>query len=130
VSFAPGATSLCVRMTVDERRRGSRATLALLRSCYGVARLFGAEFNLIYCAPRLEPFFARLGYRQHAPAFDDPEVGRRIPMTLVMEDVAHIRAVHSPFAAVAASLPNSPAAADWFAAAFPTSDAPACAAGA
>ena len=77
-----------------------RRTLILgkfLNAVYRYCRNLGIKLDFCYCAPSLVHLYEYLGYRQYSDNFTDFEVGYRVPLLLVSEDLKHLQAVHSPF---------------------------------
>jgi N-acyl-L-homoserine lactone synthetase len=111
--FDPSTWSISLRLMIERRRR-LQVLLPLLQSVYAVGRTFGSRFNFLYCSPHLVHFFQRLGFRQHASAYEDEEVGLRIPMVLVLEDTEHMERVRSPFLEEARKRENSLETSLWF----------------
>ncbi len=111
--FPPSTWSITLRLMIEQRWR-AKLILPIIESLYPISRFFGSKFNFIYCAPHLVPFFQRLGFRQHAAAYEDQEVGVRVPMVLLLEDIAHMEHVRSPFTEAARKWGTSRETAVWF----------------
>ncbi|MBM3270304.1 MAG: cyclic nucleotide-binding domain-containing protein [Candidatus Sericytochromatia bacterium] len=115
---APERFAFASRFMVRRDFRGSigahRLTLAALDT------VLAADVRLCfcYCAPYLVSFYEQLGFRRYTDNFND-ELGYRVPMVLVLFDLAHLRAVHSP---LQERMPPHPHGEDWesyFARRFP-----------
>lgn len=123
--FPDGALSFSSRLMIAKDMRGSMALHLLLTAAYESGVENGILFDFCNCAPNLVGMYEHLGCRQFSDNFADPEVGYRVPMVLLFKDMAHLRAVRSPFSRKLRSYPrevweNEPSA-SWFAERFPVS---------
>jgi CRP-like cAMP-binding protein/predicted GNAT family N-acyltransferase len=117
--FQPEAVSLSSRLMVAQPWRGSAVLGSLLLELYRYSRERGIRFNFLNCAPSLLDLYEQMGYRRYADGFIDPDVGYRIPMVFMAEDVDYMKQVHSPFYRLARKLPGSTADSLWFEQKFP-----------
>jgi N-acyl amino acid synthase FeeM len=113
-TFSSGAFSYTSRMMIAPAWRRSRALVALVEKAYQLMRARVIRFDFINCAPHLVPFFERMGHRRYKPAFIDPDVGYRVPMVLLLEDLEHLLLVRSPLVREARRWKNDPDIACWF----------------
>lgn len=92
----PAATSVCTRLMILPKYRGS--TLATRLSCasfdFGLDR--GIVWNFLDCNDHLVGFFARMGYERTHSAVHE-EYGRVNVMRLNIRDYAHLKATGSIF---------------------------------
>jgi|SRR5579884_590546 len=123
-AFDPRVFSFASRLVVRPERRSSLVCLNLCKASYEYARRNGVIFNFCHCEPRLIDFYLRLGYRAYRQAFTDPELGLRIPLALVLDDIAHLSAVRSPFLDLARQYQNCAGHSDWFHQTFPALHVP------
>lgn len=117
--FPPGCLSFCSRLMVHKDHRYTAIALALSTAAYEIGRERGTQFNFAHCAPRLVKLFERMGFRQYAQSFEDVAAGEQVPLVLVIEDIAHLKATSSPFLPKALALPNNNSTGVWFARQFP-----------
>lgn len=121
VDFKPEELSLTSRLVVAPDGRPGQLTAVLLGAAYKVARNMGSRFDFTSCPPPLVPLFERLGYRRYADNFVDEDEVYQVPLVLLMDDVAHLRYVGSPFAKLALEYENPADAGQWFERTFPDS---------
>lgn len=112
--YAPEALGFSSRLMLAPAWRGSMVLNALLASLFRRGREAGALFDFINCAPSLIELYEQLGYRRYTDGFVDEDVGYRVPLVLVLDDVEHMRAVHSPFMRLPVPIASDPAIPAWF----------------
>lgn len=112
--FSPRYLSFTSRMMVAPKFRRSAVTAALATAAYRLGRENGIEFDFIHTEPALVPFFMRLGHRMYKDDFVDPELGRRTPLVLVLEDAEHMRNCGSPFSRCTRMISKPSRAVPWF----------------
>ncbi len=117
--FPSSEFSFCGRLFVMPSHRGTPALLELVRFAFERAQVKGTYFDFIFCNPHLVRMYEALGYRRYRPYFEDPGLGFQVPMVFVVDDVAHLQAIHSPVAHLANSRKSSPEYVDWFNDSFP-----------
>jgi len=98
-SFHPSATSICTRLMVAPRLRGTSLALRLCQAGYEFGLRHGIRYNFVDCNDRLTCFFERLGYRFQGPA-EHPEYGVGNVMRLDLLDRPHLAQMRSPFLVV------------------------------
>lgn len=113
-AFSKSVLSVSTKLMVAPAYRNSATVGAIVLAAYQNARDQGVQFDFLYAAPWLVPFYTNLGYRRYTHHFLDPDVGLQIPQVLVLEDIEHLRTVRSPFCRKARQYANSSIAADWF----------------
>jgi len=118
-SFPATSISFCSRLMVHKDHRSSAIAAHLSTAAYQLGRDRGVQFNFVHCVPRLLRLFERMGFRQYKQHFQDAEVGEQVPLVLVVEDIEHLKAIGSPFVAIALALPNNNRTSLWFASQFP-----------
>jgi len=94
---------ICVveRLMVDERHRGSSATLRMYKEVMQFVLKNEVEAVFLDCEPhQLNPYM-KLGFRPFAKTCSYPGVGLAIPMVLISGDYQHLQSVGSPFALLA-----------------------------
>ncbi len=117
--FSPSSLSFSSRLVVAPEWRGHAVLARLLYTGYEYGRERGVQINFCNCAPALLQLYERLGYRRYKANFTDSDVGYRIPLLLICEDVEHFQTVRSPFLRLSKKWTNSPESAQWFCTTFP-----------
>lgn len=117
--FGLDALSFGSRLMIAPSWRGTRALGRLLSELYSLGRKQRACFNFVHCAPGLVDFYEQLGYLRYSDGFMEGDLGYRVPMVFVIEDVAHMRAVRSPLYRLARRYDNNEVASHWFHQKFP-----------
>ncbi|MBD3887547.1 cyclic nucleotide-binding domain-containing protein [Phormidium tenue FACHB-886] len=118
-AFPTETISFSSRLMVAPQWRNSAVLGMIVMEFYRDARARNLQFDFSHAAPWLVPFYENLGYRRYVDNFFDEDAGLQIPMVLLMEDVEHLRAVHSPFYRVARKASNASTAKNWFNQEFP-----------
>jgi len=89
---------VATRLAVLREYRQSPAALLLAVKSFEVALTrLGSLLSVIVCEPNLFPMYRRLGYRPLDRIFLSPWGGYRLPLFLVLHDLTHLKACHSPF---------------------------------
>jgi predicted GNAT family N-acyltransferase len=117
--FPSSHFSFSGRLLILPVHRGSRGLLDLIRYAYELGRSAGSQFDFISCNPHLVRFYEMMGFRRYRAYYEDPGLGFQVPMVLVSNDLPHLQAIRSPFAAIAARSPSDLSPARWFVDAFP-----------
>ena len=76
----------------------------LFDAVYATGMTHGARLCFATCAPALLRMFRRVGFREYLAPIVDPYLGLRHRILLVMDDLAHLERVHSPFLPTALQL--------------------------
>lgn len=92
---------VCSRLAASPDCRDSTARRAAFAFIYEHGFRRGARLCFATCAPGLLPLFIRYGFREYAPPFRDAVAGPLHRTLLVMDDIARLRRIHSPFVAQA-----------------------------
>ena len=92
-------TSMTTRLMIERGRRGSMLALHLAAALFERGIALNVETDYIDCNAHLLPFFEHLGYRR-LRMIHHPDYGGVTLMRLDVGDVAHLRRVGSPLAAV------------------------------
>ncbi len=100
----PQGISICSRLAVLRRCRGTRVAGLLFREIYTVGIQTGTILSFAACASRLRPLFDRYGFREYIDPWDDPVVGRLHRLVLVLDDLEYLERVKSPFLEIAHAL--------------------------
>jgi hypothetical protein len=116
------ALSFSDRLLVGPAWRKSKIPAVLMGAAYKLLRKQGVLFDFCRCPPALIGLFQKLGYRRYAKNYVDPEAGLQAPMVLVLDDLPHLVAMNSPFAAQARAYANRDDAAQWFRREFPDAE--------
>lgn len=95
---------VCSRLAVHPECRDMTVRRELFDAVYEAGMNRGIRLCFAMCAPALLRMFLRVGFREYAPTVMDPHLGLRHRILLVMDDLAHLQRVHSPFLAVARRL--------------------------
>lgn len=98
--------------------RGSGVHFILAQKSYEFFQENRVQFGFLICNHYLIPFHEHHGYQRYGQSFTDSVVGLVAPLALLVEDVHHLRAVHSPFVAMAQRKTNKQVS-NWFHAEFP-----------
>lgn len=112
--------ALSTKLAVQSEYRNSTILYLLLAKAYEIARQKKIQFNFGGANSCMLPLYEQMGYRQYTKNFTDPGYGLLIPLVMVIEDIEHFRAVHSPFYRLGRNLPNNPLAARLFEEKFPS----------
>ncbi|MDP6564348.1 MAG: cyclic nucleotide-binding domain-containing protein [Alphaproteobacteria bacterium] len=107
------------RLAVAEAWRSSRVPALLTAAAFKLARSSGARFDFTHCPPALIGLYEKMGYRAYSGNFLQSEVGLQVPMILVMDDIAHLTSLNSPFAQLALQYKLDQATTAWFHKTFP-----------
>lgn len=90
---------VCVveRLMVDEKHRGSSATLRMYKEvmCFVFKKRIEAIF--LDCEPHHLNSYLKLGFRPFAETYSYPGIGLVVPMVLICGDYRHLKKVGSPF---------------------------------
>ena len=113
--YGDNSISITGKLMIDAKKRNSPALGILLCNVYRYGRERGVKFDFCNCAPSLVQLYEMLGYRRYKDSISDPDVGYRIVLVNVLEDIQHLRFVKSPFYRLAQSLNNQTDTSDWFA---------------
>lgn len=116
-----GRESICLvgRLALTPSCRSGTALARLCLKAYEDGRKRNLKVAISDCSPYLLPLYTRLGYRCYGDVINDPLYGPKLPILLLLEDAAYFSAIRSPFAKIAAKLPVTTSATDWFNKAFP-----------
>src|SRR5690606_17775092 len=97
--WGENALSFSDRLLVGAAWRRSAIPAVLMGAGYKLLRRQGVRFDFCRCPPALIGLFQKLGYRRYAKNYVDREFGLQTPMVLVLDDIAHLVEMNSPFAA-------------------------------
>ena len=97
LAFNPASLGLSGTLMIDPKKRNSSALGILLGSAYKYGRERGVQFDFCNCAPSLVQLYEMLGYRRYKENITDEDVGYRVPLVNVLEDVQHSQFIQSPF---------------------------------
>ncbi|MBM3951019.1 MAG: cyclic nucleotide-binding domain-containing protein [Rhodospirillales bacterium] len=107
--------------------RQTKAFAYLLEAAYRDGRDKGAWLDFVHCTPALVALYEVMGFRRFKPNIADPDVGLRIPVALVADDVEHLKRTRSPLARFAADYANDSEHGRWFTSTFVEYAQPSCA---
>jgi CRP-like cAMP-binding protein/predicted GNAT family N-acyltransferase len=107
------------RLLIMPAHRGGRGLLNLIRYAFSWGRSVGARFDFIFCNPHLVRFYELMGWRRYCAYFEDAGLGFQVPLVLVVDDIPHLNAIRSPFAAIAPTYPTDSFHSKWFVDTFP-----------
>lgn len=111
--------SISSKLMIAPRLRNSPALGQLLINAYSYTRNRGVKFDFCNCSSSLIQLYECFGYRRYKESINDNDVGYRIPLVCVLEDVEHLKLVNSPFYRVVKAFENPKETGDWFAKNFP-----------
>ena len=103
------AVQFTAALIVAPAWRGTRALGQLLTVAYEKGRENGIWLDFIHCAPSLVALYEAMGYRRFRHDVLETDVGLRIPLALVADDVEHLTRARSLFARLARRFENDPA---------------------
>ncbi len=94
--------NVCVieRLMVDEKHRGSSATLRMYKELMRFVLEQGIEAVFLECEPNQLTAYMKLGFRPLATTRSYPGVGLAVPMVLISGDYHYLQQIGSPFAAL------------------------------
>lgn len=98
--------SFTSRLMVTRDKRGSHTLAQLLGFAYEYSIRQGARLDFCHCQPSLVQVYQHLGYRRYKENFVDPDMGYRVPMVLLGQDIEHLKLIRSPFLRVLRRLGN------------------------
>jgi hypothetical protein len=93
--------SICSRLAVLPEHRGRIVSSLLFSEIYRYGLSRNTQLCFEACVPSLLPIFRRYGFREYLPPFLDPIVGKLHRMVLVLDDLAYLERVRSPFLRIA-----------------------------
>ncbi len=96
-----GNISICSRLAVLPEHRGRIVSSLLFSEIYRYGLSRNTQLCFEACAPSLLPIFRKYGFREYYPPYLDPIVGLLHRMVLVLDDLAHLERVRSPFLQIA-----------------------------
>ncbi len=117
--FDPAYLCFTDHMVIGDRWRGSQAPALMTAAAFKLARGCGAHFDFTYCPPALVGLYEKIGYRSYSGYNLEGGEGLQVPMVLVMDDVAHMHSINSPFTALAMLKTPDQSVVGWFASKFP-----------
>jgi CRP-like cAMP-binding protein len=117
--FPESSFSFSSRLMVVPEFRGSTVVPRMLMKAYEEGWKRGTRFNFCFCRPRLIELYERLGFIRYKDNILEPAQGYMVPMILLNEDAAHLKAVHSPFYRICRANSPSQETAAWFDEQFP-----------
>jgi hypothetical protein len=93
---APHELHFYSRLVIPDETVPNRHLIRILARCYVMQLCCGARFTFARAAPRLIPFFKKLGFTAYGPVWNDPIAGQQACVVGLPRDVAHLRTVGSP----------------------------------
>jgi predicted GNAT family N-acyltransferase len=120
-AFPNRALSFSSRFMVAPEYRSSSVAGAIVIEAYRLAREQGIQFDFSHASPWLVPFYENMGFRRYADNFVDADAGLQIPLVLLLEDIPHLKAVHSPMYRLARHTQSQGNTRDWLMQTFPQS---------
>lgn len=102
------------RLMLAPKWRNSLILARFLNYCYDYLRQIDTKIDFCYCAPHLVSLYEQLGYRQYKDNIIDPDVGYRVPLLLILDDINHLQSVRSPFHRMALKWDNRNDVLEWF----------------
>lgn len=117
--FSASSLTQTSRLMVAPNWRRSKILGRFLNHVFEAGVGSGSKLDFCYCAPCLVRLYEYLGYRQYKENFVDPDVGYRIPLVLVGDDLDHLENVRSPLLRIAKKHIEKTEVAPWFRERFP-----------
>lgn len=99
--FCPETISVCSRLAVNARFRDNRARELLFETIYDVGLARSTCLCFATCAGRLLRLFHSYGFREYVPTVIDAAAGELHRTVLVLDDLAHLEKICSPFLKIA-----------------------------
>jgi len=93
--------SVCSRLAASPEHRHIRVRELLFESIYEHGLDRNTRLCFATCAPILLRMFSKYGFREFVAPIEDPVVGTLHRTLLVLDDVAHLERVRSPFLEIA-----------------------------
>lgn len=90
--------SIVTRLMVDKSYRGTAIVVRFFIACYQFALDHGTEVSFMDCNDHLVKLFERIGWKHYRGKITHEEYGEVTPMRLDLHDIAHFRALRSPYA--------------------------------
>ncbi len=101
------------RLAVDRSRRGGLCMLKLLERAFEDGRRRGIRATFFDCSPYLLSMYESLGAIRSADAFNDPVLGFKLPVVMMLGDVEYFREVGSPYLRIAQQYPRDNDLREW-----------------
>lgn len=89
------------KLMVTPAYRSSPVLYLLIAKCYELACHSQVQFAFVTCNLHLLRLYEQMGFQRYSKNFVDPGYGLLSPTVLLMNDLQHLRAVHSPFFRIA-----------------------------
>ncbi|CAN2039263.1 putative GNAT family N-acetyltransferase [Candidatus Magnetomoraceae bacterium gMMP-15] len=106
------------KLAIHQEWRGTNVLGKLFMAAYNYTRENGYRFVFGYCAPELVNLYEHTGFRRYKENIVIPNLGYRVPMVIVTEDIDYLKSIRSPFIRIARKYENPSETADWFAKEF------------
>jgi predicted GNAT family N-acyltransferase len=90
--------SIVTRLMVDKSYRGTAMIVRFFSACYQFALERETEVSFMDCNDHLVKLFERIGWKTYKGKVNHEEYGLVTPMRLDLHDIAHFRAMKSPYA--------------------------------
>ena len=84
------------RLMVRKEHRGSMVPVEFFAHIARFSIAQGARLTFCDCQPHLLNLYTMIGYRTYATTYNDIMMGLLVPLVVVVEDLAHFRAIGSP----------------------------------
>ncbi len=116
-----GLDSICTtsRFMVDRSLRNGKVVFKLIRAAYSHALENGARLNFGDCSPHMIPFYEHMGYRRYTSGFNDSHFGYKIPILMLLRDLAFMGDVRSILLRLAKDCSDDEEARRWFEQTYP-----------
>jgi len=99
--FDPARIAVASRMAAHPAYRHGAVRRLLFESLYSRGLALQTELCFVACAPALLPLYRRYGWREYVAPIEDPIVGARHRMLLVLDDIEYLERMNSPYARIA-----------------------------
>lgn len=109
----PEALSHVGRLAVDRSRRSGLCILKLLERAFEDGRRRGIRATFFDCSPYLLSMYEALGAIRCGEAFNDPVLGFKLPVVMILGDVDYFREVGSPYLRIAQQFPRDDDLRQW-----------------
>ena len=117
--YYPDSVTMTTKLIVRRDFRHVSAAGRLALAAFELARSSGSRIDVIDCNPHLLRLYQTLGYRIYKRNIDHPDYGSVIPMVLLLDDIAYLTEIRSPFVRLARQYPHDGATRQHFEREFP-----------
>ena len=113
--------AICItsRFMLDPNVRHGTAIFRLMEAAWEDVASRGARIAYGDCSPHLVPFYEHLGFRRYTRAYNDTAYGFKVPILMLVRDLARFDRVHSPLTRVVKGREDDLEGRAWFTRTYP-----------